>query len=157
MKTLLRAQGLAIEQTMYFLFSAIKGDARREVRLLEGQQRDTADKIFDFLQGLYGGQTTTANLRINFFNVKQGMGETLGDFSLRLREAFQKWGTAEPDGSAHLQHTLRDQMMLGLQSGSLKELQRQVHRSPNLTFSELLQKANELEREGWAEEGDGLS
>lgn len=48
-------------------------------------------------------------------------------------------------------------MILGLQSGSLKGIQRQVHRSPNLTFSELLQEVKELEREGLAEEGDGLS
>ncbi|KAI9516465.1 hypothetical protein NQZ68_015966 [Dissostichus eleginoides] len=48
-------------------------------------------------------------------------------------------------------------MILGLQTGSLKkELQRQVRRNPNLTFSELLREAKELEREGWAGEGDGL-
>ncbi|KAK5879317.1 hypothetical protein CesoFtcFv8_024633 [Champsocephalus esox] len=48
-------------------------------------------------------------------------------------------------------------MILGLQTWSLKkELQRQVRRNPNLTFSELLQEAMELEREGWADEGDGL-
>ncbi|KAL7393665.1 hypothetical protein ABVT39_014136 [Epinephelus coioides] len=93
-----------------------------------------------------------------FFNIKQGNGETVGDISLRIRDAFQEWKRAEPNGSAQLANTLRDQMIISLQPGVLKkELQRQVHGTANMTITELLQEAKELKREGWGMECEGLA
>lgn len=157
-KALLRAQGLNEEQKIDFVINSIEGDAKREIFLEDEQQRDTADKIIDILRRLYGDTRSAADLRTAFFNIKQGNGETVSDFSLRIREAFQEWKRAEPNGSAQFANTLRDQMIISLQPGVLKkELQRQVRRNADLTITELLQEAKELEREGWGMECEGLS
>lgn len=158
MKALLRAQGLSEQQKIDFILTAIEGDATREVQLLEEENRNTADKIFDFLNQLYGRVTPVADLRMRFFNMRQNNGETFSEFSLRMREAFQQWKAAEPEGSARQESTLRDQMINGLQIGPLKkELQRQMHRNPDLTCDELFQEVKELEKEGWNKEVESQS
>lgn len=64
MKTLLRAQRLTEEQTIDFILSAVEDDAKREIQLLDEQNRNTADKIFDFLNRLYAGTSSAADLRM---------------------------------------------------------------------------------------------
>lgn len=91
MKALLRAQSLTEQQKIDFNFSAIGGDAKRKIQLLNEDNKNTSDKIFEYLNRLYGMTSSTAGLRANFFNPRQGSGEALSDFSLRIREAFQQW------------------------------------------------------------------
>lgn len=131
MKTLLRAQRLTEEQTIDFILSAVEDDAKREIQLLDEQNRNTADKIFDFLNRLYAGTSSAADLRMKCFNIRQGSREVLSDFSLHILETFQQWREAEPDGTARQETTLRDQLIVSLQAGLLKkELQRQVRPNP---------------------------
>lgn len=153
MKALLRAQRLTEEQTIDFILSAVEDDAKREIQLLDEQNRNTADKIFDFLNRLYGGTSSAADLRMKCFNIRQGSREVLSDFSLHILEAFQQWREAEPDGTARQETTLRDQLIVSLQAGLLKkELQRQVRRTPYMTCSELFEEAKELEKECWGDD-----
>ena len=67
MKALLRAQSLTEEQKIDFILSAIEGDAKQEIKPLDEPSRNTADKILDFLNRLYGGISSAADLRVNFF------------------------------------------------------------------------------------------
>ena len=57
--------------------------------MLDEQDRNTADKIFDFLSGLYGGTSSAEDSCVKFFSNRQDSGEALTDFSLRMWEAFQ--------------------------------------------------------------------
>lgn len=95
------AQGLNVEQRVDFVLSALEGDAKREILLLVEGERDTDVKILDALAGLYGGRHTIAQLWVQFFNCRQGVGEDIGAFSLRLRELHRQWRTGDPLAQWH--------------------------------------------------------
>ncbi|XP_048836044.1 uncharacterized protein LOC125711303 [Brienomyrus brachyistius] len=145
----LRAQSLSAVQQVDFVLSALEGEARREVELLRENQRDTAEKILEALDRLYGEGAGLAQLRVEFFTCQQQSGEGVGSFILRLRECHYRWRKKEPvrdedDDDA----TLRSQLVTGLLAGSTKrELQRLIRRASRLTFMEACREVKEMEKE----------
>ena len=147
-RAMLRAQGLNEEQKTDFIFGALEGEAKREIRLLDPTKRATSSAILQELQKLYGQVTPVAQLRAHFFKCHQQEGETAAAYILRLRELFSIWREHEPNGSAQDEMTIRDQLVLGLRPSTIQqELQRQVRRNPRLSFSEVCSEARALEAE----------
>ena len=147
-QAMLRAQGLNEEQKIDFIFGALEGEAKREIRLLDTTRRATSTDILHELKQLYGKVTPVAQLRAQFFKCHQQDGETAASYILRLRELFSIWREHEPTGSAQDEMTIRDQLVLGLRPSTVQqELQRQVRRNPTLSFSELCSEARALEAE----------
>lgn len=68
---MLRAQGLNQQQQADFLLGALEGEAKRELQLVEPENKNTGQKVLDVLQKLYAKPATKANLRANFFNCRQ--------------------------------------------------------------------------------------
>ena len=147
-QAMLRAQGLNEEQKIDFIFGALEGEAKREIRLLDKTKRATGAAILKELGKLYGQVTPVAQLRAQFFKCHQQEGETAAAYILRLRELFSVWRDHEPNGSAQDEMTIRDQLVLGLRPSTVQqELQRQVRRNPTMSFSEVCSEARALEAE----------
>lgn len=144
---MLRAQGLNPQQQADFVLTALEGDAKREVQLVSPADRDTGQKILDFLKDLYDRPTTQAQLRTNFYNCKQRADENVNTFVLRLRELFYRWQGHEEAAEGN-DNLLLDQLMVGLRRGPVKqELNRLMRRDNNLTFASACKEARALEQE----------
>lgn len=147
-QAMLRAQGLNEEQKIDFIFGALEGEAKREMRLLDSTKRSSSTAILQELKKIYGRVIPVAQLRAKFFKCHQQEDETAAAYILRLRELFSTWREHEPDGSAQDEMTVRDQLVLGLRPGLVQqELQRQVRRNPTMSFSEVSSEARALEAE----------
>lgn len=153
-QAMLRAQAWTSEQRCDFLLSALEGDARREVVILEPEDRSTPELIFRHLEELFGDKISIALLRSMFFDCRQRPGETVRAFMLRLRELAQRLQRRDPRGLEQVDRLLRDQFLLGMYEGDLRqELKRQVRRDPDLTFDQVRREAlyqeEDQQGEGW--------
>lgn len=147
-QAMLRAQPLSGEQQADFVFSALEGEARREVALLDAAQRNTGNKILDALKELYGETINTAQARAAFFKCRQNTDERVGDFVLRLRECHLKWRQLDEDAAGDEDEALLDQFVLGLKTGPVRtELQRHLRRQPRQRFKAVTTEARALEEE----------
>ncbi|XP_042563837.1 uncharacterized protein LOC122132932 isoform X2 [Clupea harengus] len=152
----LRAQTLSAEQRVDFVMSALQGDARREILLLQATERNTDSKIFTALERLYGDVLTTSQVRAKFFKCQQLVGEGVGPFILRLRESHFRWRSREEATGSDVE-MLRSQLVLGLLPGPVQtELQRRVRREPDLTFKEACKEVKAMEKETERATVDGV-
>lgn len=141
-QAMLRAQAWTAAQQCDFVLGALEGEAKREVWILEAADRATTDHIFQYLEDLYGDKVSLALLRSMFFECKQKPGETTRAFTLRLRELFQRLQRRDPGSFGRADRILRDQFLLGLRGGDLRqELKHQVRREPDLTFDRVRREA----------------
>ncbi len=139
-------QGLSAPQTLQFILNSLEGEARREVQAAPEATRATEQAVFDFLTGQYGDATPVAVLRTQFFNCKQGPRQTLRAFALRLREQFTRLKRRRDHGLGGEETLLRDQFLLGLREGPVRQsLRVQLRRDPELTFEDLRREALALE------------
>ncbi len=139
-------QGLSAPQTLQFILNSLEGEARREVQAAPEATRATAQAVFDFLTGQYGDATPVAVLQTQFFNCKQGPRQTLRAFALRLREQFTRLKRRRDHGLGGKETLLRDQFLLGLREGPVRQsLRVQLRRDPELTFEDLRKEALALE------------
>lgn len=139
-------QGLSDAQKTQFVLGSLEGEAKREVLAAPGAARATAKAIFDFLAELYGDTTPVAALRAQFFNFRQGPRQTLRAYSLKLREQFVRLKGRPDHGLGDGDSLLRDQFVLGLRDGPIRQsIKLQLRRDPALTFESLRQEALALE------------
>ncbi|KAJ8351958.1 hypothetical protein SKAU_G00234340 [Synaphobranchus kaupii] len=104
------------------------------------------------LEERYSQSTPLPVARRPFFQCRQRPGVPSFDYQLNLRELHSRWRKQEPSGEAGYDTLLRDQFLLGLDDGPVKqELQRQVRRQDSLTFHQVTMEARALERELWGE------
>lgn len=150
-EAMLSIQQFGGEQKTEFVLGALDGEAKREILAIDKGNRDTPGKIFSVLKELYGDRAPIAALRTQFFNCKQESNEPLRAFSLRLRELFSRLRCRDPTGLEQADLLLRDQFIMGLQEGVLRqELRRQVRRDERMSFDEVKREAlfHESEQEG---------
>lgn len=139
-------QGLSDVQKTQFVLGSLEGEAKREVLAAPSTARATAKAIFDFLTGLYGDTTPVAALRAQFFNFRQGPRQALRAYALRLREQFVRLKGRPDHGLGDGDSLLRDQFVLGLRDGPIRQsIKLQLRRDPALTFEDLRQEALALE------------
>lgn len=139
-------QGLSASQKVQFVLGSLEGEAKREVLAASEATRATAKTIFDFLSGLYGDSTPVATLRAQFFSCRQGPRQTLRAYSLELREQFGRLKGRQDHGLGEGDVLLRDQFVLGLREGPVRQAIRlQLRRDPTMTFEALRQEALALE------------
>ena len=144
---LLGSQELAEARKVEIVLGALAGEAKRQVSVLEEEERDRAQKVFLYLDSLYGDTTPTPVLRSQFFSCVQRPDETVPSYILRLRELHFRLRRHDPDG-APSDTILRDQLLLGLREGSLAQaLKIYARRNPDETFSALRQEALLLDAE----------
>lgn len=139
-------QGLSAPQKLQFVINSLEGEARREVQAAPEAVRATAQAVLDFLTGQYGDATPVAVLRAQFFNCKQGQQQSLRAFALRLREQFIRLREKRDHGLGEGETLLRDQFLLGLREGPVRQsLRVQFRRDPAMTFEDLRAEALALE------------
>lgn len=139
-------QGLSEQQKLQFVLGSLEGDAKREVQATPGASRANSKAVFDFLTTLYGDATPVAALRAQFFNCRQGPGQTLRSFSLRLREQFTRLKGRRDHGLRDEDTLLQDQFLMGLRDGPIRQSPRlQLRHDPTLSFDDLRQEALFLE------------
>lgn len=143
---LVELQGLSESQKLQFILRSLEGEAKREVQAASGEAQATARAVFDFLAAQYGDATPVATLRAQFFNCRQGPRQTLRAFSLQLREQFTRL-KGRPDHGLGMEETLlRDQFLMGLREGPVRQnLRSQLRRDPDLSFEDLRREALALE------------
>nr|XP_055048838.1 uncharacterized protein LOC129434029 [Misgurnus anguillicaudatus]XP_055048923.1 uncharacterized protein LOC129434029 [Misgurnus anguillicaudatus]XP_055048991.1 uncharacterized protein LOC129434029 [Misgurnus anguillicaudatus] len=139
-------QGLSVAQRLQFVLNSLEGEARREVQAAPEAVRTSAQTIFQFLTEQYGDHTPVAVLRSQFFNLKQGPRQPIRAFALRLREQFTRLQTRRDHGLGDGETLLRDQFLLGMKEGPVRQsLRVQFRRDPGLTFEDLRKEALALE------------
>lgn len=147
-EAMLRAQPMSNAQQADFVFSALEGEARREIALLDDSQRNSGQKILRSLDAVYGESTSNARIRAAFFKCRQAPEEGIGAFLLRLRECHARWRQAEPAAAGGDDDLLLDQFVLALRDGPVRmELQRHLRRQPQQTFKVIAAEARALEEE----------
>lgn len=148
METMLSFQPLSDAQKADLIMGFLDGEAKREVLTLDKTGRNTPRKIFAVLSTLYGDTTHVSVLRAQFFNCRQEPNQSLRSFSLRLRELFLRLKRKDDAGLEHIDILLRDQFIMGLREGPIRqELRRQVRKQPALSFDEVKLEALALEEE----------
>lgn len=139
-------QGHSAAQRLQFVLNSLDGEARREVHAAPEAVRANAQTVFQFLTEQYGDHTPVAVLRSQFFNCKQGPRQPIRAFALRLREQFARLQTRRDHGLGDGETLLRDQFLLGLKEGPVRQsLRIQFRRDPGLTFEDLKKEALALE------------
>ncbi|XP_073727083.1 uncharacterized protein [Misgurnus anguillicaudatus] len=139
-------QGLSAAQRLQFVLNSLEGEARREVQAAPEAIRATAQTVFQFLAEQYGDHTPVAVLRSQFFNCKQGPRQPIRAFALRLREQFTRLQARRDHGLGDGEALLRDQFLLGMKEGPVRQsLRVQFRRDPGLTFEDLKKEALALE------------
>lgn len=153
---MLRAQGLNELQQADFVFNALEGEAKQEIQLLNPEEKNTGQKILNFLQGLYSKPVTKAQLRSDFYNCRQRADENVNGFALRLRGLFFRWSERDQGAAGDREELLLDQFMMGLRKGPIKrELNRITRRNNDITFGTACKEARALEQE-LDEEGEDI-
>lgn len=120
MEYLAGLQGLSEPQKLQFVLGSLEGEAKREILAAPEENRENVKKVFDFLATLYEDNTPVAALRAQFFNCKQGPGQSLRAFSLQIRELFNRLKRRRDHGLGEGDALLRHQFLLGLQDGPIR-------------------------------------
>lgn len=155
---MMRLQWVAASQQPDYILSGLAGEARQEVLLVDAIARTTGTQVLDIFKALYGDRAAVATLRVRFFSCKQKQDETVGAFSLRLREEFARLQRRGSEGPGWQDTVLRDQFLLGLKEGHIQqELQRQIRHNPTKLVKAVLQEARILEEEVVRRHTDGVS
>lgn len=138
---LLGTQELNEARKVDIVLGALAGEAKRQLSVLEEDERDNTRKVFLYLDSLYGDRTPTPVLRSQFFSCVQRLDETVPSYILRLRELHCRLQRHDPD-NAPSDAALRDQLLLGLQEGSVAQaLKVYARRNPDETFAAIRQEA----------------
>lgn len=146
MQAILRAQVWTEAQQCDFVLSTLEGEARREVLILEENERATPAVIFRFLNELFGDREFVGSLRSLFFDCRQKPAETVRPYALRLRELGKRLQTRDPQTPERMDVQLRDQFVSGLQPGAIRSgVRRQLRETPDLTFARIRQLALDME------------
>lgn len=88
---------------------ALTGEAKRQINVLEEEERNTTAKIFAALDGLYCGRAPVSMVRAQFYGCRQKSDELVQSYVLRLRELHCRLQQLDPDGAptdGHLKDTV---------------------------------------------------
>lgn len=144
---LLGTQELTEVKRVAIVLGALAGEAKRQVGVLDVVEKDKVEKIFSFLDTLYGHKTPTPVLRSQFFSCTQKAGENVSSFILRLREFYGRLRRRDPD-AAPSDAVLREQFLLGLCDSPFGQAIRvYARRHPDEDFAAIRQEALLLDSE----------
>lgn len=145
-KYLADLQGLTEQQRLQFILGSLEGEAKRELQAAPEEKRTTFQAVLDYLKDLYGDKTPVAALRAQFFNCRQGPTQSIRSFALQLRELFVRLKNREHHGLGEEDVLMRDQFLLGLRDGPIRQcLKSQLRRDVNLTYEAIRKEALALE------------
>lgn len=148
MESMLRAQGLDAQQKVDFVLWGLDGVAKRQVMLLNRDQRGSSRAILDELKRLYGQPGSLAHIRVQFFQCRQKEDESVEMYVLRFKELLNQWKESEPLVVAQVEPTARDQLVKGLKPGKVqRKVERLTRQRPGLSFAEACAEAQALEKE----------
>ena len=146
-KGLLGTQDIDEAKKVEILWNTLTGVARRQVSVLVVGERNTTAKIFAHLDKLYRPTLSAAQVRSQFYSCSQQVGENTQAYILRLRELHCGLRELDPD-TAPSDETLRDQLLLGLVEGPLRQaLRTYARRNPEGDFAGLHTEVSALEKE----------
>ena len=147
MQGLLSSQEMTEGKKVSIVWGTIGGEAKRQMSVLATGERDTAAKMFAFLDTLYKTTLTLSQVRSLFYSCAQKDGENVQAYILRLRELFCGLQRLDPD-AAPSEAVLRDQFLQGLAKGPVQQaLRTYARRNPEGDFKTLREEAASLESE----------
>lgn len=146
-KGILEVQELTEAQKVAIVLGALSGEAKRQVDVLDQEDRERAVRIFTVLDALYVEKVPLSVRRAQFFGCVQRSDEPVQAYLLRLKELYCKLRQLNPDEAPTDSH-LKDQFLLGLEGGPLLQaLKMFARRNPDATFAQIQQEALLLEGE----------
>ena len=146
-KGLLSTQDLAEERKVSIVIKSLTDEARRQISVVEADERNTVAKIFKYLDTLYKETISVSQARASFYSCEQRTGESVQAYILRLRELFCGLRRLAPD-TAPSDAMLREQLLMGLSDGPLGQALRvYARRHPREDFAALRTEAVLLETE----------
>ena len=146
-KGLLSTQDVSPARKVNILLKTLTGEARRQIGVLDEDQRDTVEKVLEHLDGLYKETISGARVRVQFYSCKQHPEESVSSYILRLRELFCRLRRGDPT-TAPSDSVLREQFLMGLSEGPLSQALRvYARRHPGEDFAALREEALLLDNE----------
>lgn len=146
-KGLLSTQDTTEVKKVGIVLHALGGEAKRQIMVVDEEERDTVKKVFKYLDGIYKEVVPAPKLRAQFFGCRQRAGESVAAFILRLRELACELRRHNPD-TAPSEAVLRDQLLMGLAEGPLGQALRiYARRHPVESFEALRREALALDEE----------
>ena len=146
-KGLLSTQDMIEARKVAVVIQTLTGEAKRQIGVLDAEERDTVDKIFEYLDVLYREAVPIPVVRAQFYGCIQRPEESVSAFILRLRELFCRLRRDDPD-AAPSDIVLRDQLLMGLADGPLSQALRiHARRHPTEGFAALRTEALQLATE----------
>ena len=146
-KGLLSTQEATEVKKVSIVLNTLAGEAKRQVMVVDAEERDTVKKIFEYLDSLYLEVVPAAKLRSQFYSCTQRSGESVASFVLRLRELACGLRRHNP-ATAPSDAVLRDQLLTGLSESALGQALRiYARRHPDDDFAALRQEALALDGE----------
>lgn len=138
---LLASQDLSETRKVDILLGALVGEAKRQINVLEDNEKDTVRKIVLYLDSLYGDTTPIPVLKAQFFRCTQRSDEPVSLYILRLKELYCRLRRYDPD-DAPSDAALKEQLLLGLQEGpSAQALRTYARHNPDQDFSSIRKEA----------------
>ena len=146
-KGLLSTQELSESKKVAIILHALSGDAKRQIMVVDDEERNTAAKIFTCLDSLYREEISLSKLRSQFYGCTQRPGESVSAYILRYRELACGLRRHDPD-TAPSDAVLRDQLLMGLADGPMSQALRiYARRHPDADFTALRLEALSLNKE----------
>lgn len=146
-KGLLSTQDASVARKVNILVKTLTGEARRQISVLEEEERDTVEKVFTYLDRLYKETVSVSKARVQFYSCTQRPEETVSSYVLRLRELFCRLRRGDPT-AAPSDAVLREQFLMGLTEGPLSQALRiYARRYPDQDFTALRTEALLLDTE----------
>lgn len=137
-----RMYGIPAANQLDWVLNSIEGEAKREVAILPQDQKDTVQKVFEKLEGLYSCTVPASASRSLFFNCRQQAEESVRTFALRLQECWQKMMIHDAQNILNPDVLMRDQFITGLVNENLKrDLRMKVTLDNTLKFADVKREA----------------
>lgn len=146
-KGLLSTQELTEPKKVNIILHSLTGEAKRQIMVVDEDERNTAAKVFTCLDSLYTETISVSKLRSQFYGCTQRSGESVPSYILRFRELACGLRRHDPD-AAPSDAVLRDQLLMGLAESPLSQALRiYARRHPDADFSDLRSEALLLDNE----------
>ena len=136
-------------QQAAFLCDLLDGEAKREIKFLNADDRANPESIFSVLLINFGCDQTYVTLQRQFFQRRQQENESIREFSHALLHLMDLLKCKDPRGVSRPELVIRDTFIENVRDAKLqRELAHLVRQHPNHSFTEVRKAAIKWEKRG---------
>lgn len=144
------ARGTTTEEGADLIYQHLSGNARDEIKFLDGNVRKNPLQMINVLREAFGDKENAMKLQKKFLDRKQSESETLRQYSYALMDIMKKLLRKDSSVFRNEDKAMRDQFSGNVRDTFLrKHLKRILRTQPDITFIELREEATL-----WAEEDE---